>query len=96
MTRKRAELDADGLYTAPGRAYLVCPRLLELDKRHGQAPETWHWTWRHPGHKAELKDPEGHTANTLLWVAGCRPPRPEELPRCQCGRALVQSDGDPY
>lgn len=30
-----------GLYVARGRAYLVCPRLLELDPRHGEHPSRW-------------------------------------------------------
>jgi hypothetical protein len=36
----------DGEYQEAGRSYLVCPRLLELDRRHRQHPDTWERSWR--------------------------------------------------
>jgi hypothetical protein len=29
------------VYISSGHAYLVCPRLLEQDRRHGEHPSTW-------------------------------------------------------
>lgn len=89
------------VFSGSGHDYLVCPRLLELDLRHGE-----HWSkWlpcrrgkpcQHPhAHESELLDPEGHTVNDYYWVAGCRPHEPDEHPACSlCGRKLVHADLD--
>ena len=118
----RAELDEFGRYKTTGTVWRVCPRLLELDPRHGLAHSKWPvhddktrpggGAWRSPTlHKRNadgtrtnppvfepnpdyLEDPEGHDANTFLYVPGAQPPT--EHPTCQgCGRQLVCSDGDP-
>ncbi len=91
------------LYGTVGHAYLVCPRLLELDRRHGEHPSKWApcrrgANCRRPAphkHEEELVDPEGHTVNDFFWVPGCRPPEPDEHPVCEaCGRKLVHADLD--
>lgn len=87
-------------YIRQGHSYLVCPRLLELDVRHGQ-----HWSKGDPcrrgkqcpklhDHETKLVDPEGHTVNDFYWGPGSRPPTPEEHPVCLCGRPLVYGDLD--
>ena len=91
---------ADGrVYRSPGMSYLVCPRLLELDPRHGQHPDRWlpcrrgnRCMYEHE-HETELVDPEGHTANLFIWPPGGRPPTPDEHPTCGlCGKPLVHAD----
>lgn len=87
------------LYHSAGRSYLVCPRLLELDARHGELPATLP-PCRHGracmhdhDHETPLVDPEGHTVTLFAWSPGCRPPTPAEHPVCGlCGRGLVHSD----
>ena len=91
------------LYHSRGHSYLVCPRLLQLDKRHGE-----HWEkapkcrrgeqcLKSHKHEAVLLDPEGHLVVDFYWFPGCRPPTEEERPVCPCGRRLVHADlDDPY
>lgn len=87
------------LYHSSGRAHLVCPRLLQLDPRHGDDPQTWPPCRRGQQcpagheHESELLDPEGHRVDGFHWFPGCRPPTAEEWPRCNCGRKLVWSAG---
>lgn len=96
------------IYHASGHSYLVCPRLLELDARHGE-----HWS-KHPPcrrlrdparpddpqcvvnheHEDPLPDASGHMVNDFYWIAGCRPPTEEEHPVCGCGARLVHADLD--
>lgn len=87
-------------YRKHGASYLVCPRLLKLDPRHGEHPSKWpdcrrggRCTRRHK-HESLLVDPEGHSVNLFLWVPGCRPPTDDEHPVCSCGSRLVHSDLD--
>jgi len=89
------------LYHSFGRAYLVCPRLLELDVRHGEHPDKWKPCRRGQPcqhdheHEEGLLDPEGHTTNLFMWAPGCRPPTADEHPTCAlCGRRLKFSDLD--
>lgn len=88
------------LYKATGRSYLVCPRLLDLDARHGE-----HWSkgpsCRHGGqcpadheHETHLVDPEGHRVADVLMLAGSRPLTDDEHPVCPCGQKLVWTDLD--
>lgn len=86
-------------YHGAGHSYLVCPRLLELDERHGE-----HWS-KHPTcrvggdcireheHEEPLPHGAGHSVADFHWLPGCRPPTAEEHPRCGCGAALVWTDG---
>lgn len=89
------------LYRSSGHAYLVCPRLLELDLRHGEHRSRPHCAARHGAscpiqhdHETFLNDPEGHTVNDFYWLPGCRPPLPDEHPVCRCGLALALADLD--
>lgn len=91
------------IYHGAGHAYLVCPRLLELDQRHGEYPDKWPPCrrgdpCRRPHHhERALVDPEGHMVNDFYWLPGCRPPEPDEHPVCPCGERLVHADlDDPY
>lgn len=92
------------IYKGSGHSYLVCPRLLELDRRHGEHPSKWKPCRRglpcqhDHRHEAELVDPEGHSVNDYFWLPGSRPHEPEEHPSCRlCGRPLVHADLDnPY
>lgn len=88
------------LYHSNGHSYLVCPRLLELDERHGE-----HWSKFPPcrhglrcnldhQHEEKIIDGQGHTVNDFHWTPGCRPPTEEEHPKCICGKVLVYSDLD--
>lgn len=95
MSGRRAELDADGLYTRAGSAYLVCPELLKHDERHGLPGEAHAPEWRDPEHPEFLTAPPGHGVTLFAYVAGSRPPTPEEWPRCPCGAYLVWTAGDP-
>lgn len=84
-------------YWNSGHAYRVCPRLLELDPRHGQHHSRWPKCWRGDRcladheHGTTLIDPEGHTVNDFYWVPGGLVPEPM---RCDCGRELVFVDLD--
>lgn len=91
------------VFAGNGHDYLVCPRLLELDARHGEHPTKWpkcrrgRPCGRNHEHEVELVDPEGHTVNDYFWVSGCRPHEAHEHPTCDlCGRALVHADLDDY
>ena|SRR5258708_6596627 len=96
-----AKLDKKGLYTARGTAWLICPQLLKFDPRHGERHDRWApcrrglKCIRPHEHESELIDPEGHLSQTFIYVPGSRPYTKEEWPVCECGLALVWSDGDP-
>lgn len=95
-------------YARAGHAYLVCPRLLELDARHGE-----HWSKGPPcragrqcprehEHETQLLDPEGHRTVDFYWGPGadhvqahldCEEGCHDDL-RCECGRQLVPADLD--
>lgn len=88
------------VYQDAGHAYLVCPRLLAADKRHGD-----HWSGgpncrhgrpcpHHHRHEPRLVDDEHHRVADLYWIAGASPLTAEEWPRCPCGELLVWSDLD--
>ena len=87
-------------YHGSGHSYLVCPRLLEMDKRHGEHPSKWaacrrgEVCGRPHKHEKALFDPEGHMVTDFYWLPGCRPPSPAEHPECVCGRRLVLADLD--
>ena len=88
-------------YHGAGASYLVCPRLLELDARHGEHPSKGpecrrggRCSRKHK-HEPLLVDPEGHSVNLYVWVPGCRPPTVDEHPSCVgCGERLVHADLD--
>lgn len=92
------------LYVAPGSAWLVCPRLLELDPRHGQhsikAPpcRRGHSCPIDHRHERLLVDPEGHLAVHFVWQAGSEHAQHHEQElTCTCGRQLVYGDlRDPW
>lgn len=89
------------VYTAKGHAWLVCPRLLELDKRHAEHPDRWPLCRRGKRcpkdheHEDQLVDPEGHLVVHFVWQAGSNHAdlHPAEL-TCPCGRRLVYGDLD--
>ena len=84
-----------GLYYHAGKVWRVCPRLLELDPRHGKRHDQWPGTWRDPTHAEYLASPEVHVSNLFVYVPGSIPESDAEWPVCSCGRVLVCSDGDP-
>ena len=59
-----------------GKLHMVCPRLLELDARHGEHAAGMKYPVNlDPSHKHNsdcgcLIDPEGHTAHTLVFPPG--------------------------
>ena len=60
------------------KLYFVCPRLLELDARHGE---------HNCGQKyPELEDPEGHLTNLHLVFDE---EAAIEFPTCPCGKQLA-------
>lgn len=89
------------IYTRAGHSYLICPKLLALDKRHGE-----HWSKWKPcrrgkkcmhdhEHETELVDPEGHTVNDFYWRAGNLELNEEQHIRCDlCGSKLIHVDLD--
>ena len=87
-------------YRQPIRSYLVCPRLLELDRRHGDHPTTWpacrrgKKCWQKHEHETELLDLEGHSVIDLIVPAGGDEWSPLEVHRCACGQHLVHADLD--
>ncbi len=88
------------VYAGLGAAYLVCPRLLELDERHRHHPEVrpacWrgHTCWRDHDHGEVLEDPEGHTTAVFLWPPGASHVEDHPEAVCLCGLRLVHGDGD--
>jgi len=91
---------SSSLYRSSGHSYLVCPRLLEVDHRHGEHPDKWppcrrgHQCVQGHDHEPTLIDSEGHTVQDFYWVPGSRPPTADEHPACGCGRKLVHADLD--
>jgi hypothetical protein len=88
------------VFRTSGHAYLVCPRLLELDERHGVHRSRWpklapgRHPWDDPEHEAFLEDSEGHLAADFYWWPGHLPLVEAEWPVCDCGRRLVHADLD--
>lgn len=82
-----------------GESYLVCPRLLELDPRHGEHCCRWppcrrgHDCDQDHEHEELLVDEEGHSSVHWSWLAGADHIAPERF-RCRCGRVMVRGDHD--
>jgi len=85
------------VYLAAGQSYLVCPRLLELDKRHGEH----NCGLKYPLPLDHEHDPEcgcfidleGHSTVLLAWAPGCSVIEPDHPDlTCRCGKLLVHSD----
>ena len=89
------------IYREAGAAWLVCPRLLEMDRRHADHPGRWPGCRRGRGcvsdhkHEDRLTDSEGHLVVHFRWQAGSEHAdhHAAEL-RCPCGRQLVHGDLD--
>ena len=88
------------VYHSKGHSWLICPALLEIDKRHGE-----HWSRTPPcrrgkscirphEHESRLPDGGGHVTVDFYWFPGCRPLTLEEHPACECGQKLVCTDLD--
>ena len=88
------------IYASSGRAWLVCPRLLEIEPRYKEHHSRWPLCRQGQlcpldhKHESPLADGQGHKVNDFVWLAGCRPPTPDEHPVCGCGRKLVHCDLD--
>lgn len=76
---------------------MVCPRLLELDERHGeyQAGVKYPLSLRHEKHDPKcgcLIDWEGHRAATLVLPPGSEIADDHPHLTCDCGRQLVEGE----
>jgi hypothetical protein len=95
-------------YQSGGQAWLVCPKLLELDKRHGTHTPKWPECWHQRPclldhtHDEPVADGAGHRTALFIWQPGsdhindhiaCTEGCHDTL-RCGCGETLVYSDLD--
>lgn len=77
---------------------MVCPRLLELDARHGEhlagakyPVSVEHWT-THDQNCDCLIDPEGHKTTTLVLPPGSEIADDHSALTCRCGRLLTPGE----
>lgn len=88
------------LYHGTGHSYLACPRLLKIDRRHGDHPSKWPHCRSGQlcpiAHKHEtlITHGGGHRVADFYWIPGARPLTEAEHPHCACGAALVWTDLD--
>ena len=78
-----------------GSFHMVCPRLLELDSRHGEHlaghkyPLPEDERHKHTSTCGCLYDPEGHRVATLVMPPGSEIADDHPHLTCRCGRQLV-------